>query len=267
MSLRLYSWNVNGIRAVIKKDALQSFIRTHSPDILCLQETKSDPQELPIDFAEYTEYWNSGIRKGYAGTAIFTRSQPLTVTYNLPESIAREYKLTHDGYGHPNTEGRVVTAEYDAFFVVNVYTPNSKEDLSRIPLRYTQWDPACLAYCRHLQKVKPVIYCGDLNVAYTPVDLARPKENEGKKGYTREEREGLQRFIDAGFLDTFRMFTQGTGYYTWWAAWGGARARNVGWRIDYILVSETLKTHVVDAQIHPDVMGSDHCPVSISLRL
>jgi exodeoxyribonuclease-3 len=160
----------------------------------------------------------------------------------------------------------MISAEFDKFFVVTVYTPNAKDDLSRIPLRHKQWDPAFLAYCKELEKKKPVIFCGDLNVAHTEEDLARPKENRGKKGFTDEEREGFQKFIDAGFVDTLRMFKQGNGHYTWWTHWANARARNVGWRIDYFLVSEALKGKVKLAAIHADVMGSDHCPVSIELE-
>lgn len=267
MSFTIFSWNVNGIRAVIRKGAIQAFVNTYSPDILCLQETKAERQELPIDFADYEEFWNSATRKGYAGTAIFSKTKPVSVVYNLPKHIADKYNINHDGYGHPNEEGRIITAEYADFFVVNSYTPNAKEDLSRIPLRHKVWDPACLTYCKELEEKKPVVFCGDLNVAHTSDDLARPKENEGKKGYTREEREGLQKFIDAGFVDTFRLHTQGNGHYTWWAQWGGARERNVGWRIDYLLVSSKLADKVIDAKIHPEVMGSDHCPVSITLEL
>ena len=267
MHYSIFSWNVNGIRAVMRKGAIQSFIQTCSPDIVCLQEIKAEKQVLPIDFAEYSEYWNPATRKGYAGTAIFSKTKPLSVVLNLPDHIAQKFKLVHDGYGHPNEEGRIIMAEYPEFFVMNSYTPNGKEDLSRIPLRHDQWDPACLAYCKELEKIKPVVFCGDLNVAHTPDDLARPKENEGNKGYTKEEREGFQKYLDAGFVDTFRIFTQGNGHYSWWAAWGGARERNVGWRIDYVLVSSALKDKITEAKIHPNVMGSDHCPVSINLRL
>ena len=267
MQVNIFSWNVNGIRAVIRKGAIQSFVNEYSPDILCLQETKAMKQEMPIDFAEYEEHWNSATRPGYAGTAIFTKQKPISVVSNIPHDIAQKYGLENDGYGHPNEEGRVITAEYDKFFVVTVYTPNAKEDLSRIPLRHNKWDPAFLAYCKELEKSKPVIFCGDLNVAHTEDDLARPKENIGNKGFTHEEREGFQNFVDSGFIDTFRMFKTGNGYYSWWAAWGGARERNVGWRIDYFLVSKSLKNKVVTAEIHPKVMGSDHCPVSITLDI
>ena len=161
----------------------------------------------------------------------------------------------------------MLTAEYEQFFLVTVYTPNAKDNLSRLSLRHTQWDPAFLAYVKFLEKSKPVIFCGDLNVAHTELDLANPKPNRGKKGFTIQEREGFQNFLDAGFVDTLRMFKQGNGYYTWWSHFANARARNVGWRIDYVLVSQSLKDKVTAAQIHPDVMGSDHCPVSITLDI
>lgn len=264
--MKIYSWNVNGIRAVVKKGTFQKFVAEHQPDILCLQETKAQQGQAEIDLPGYEEYWNSAQKKGYSGTAIFTRIKPLAVINGLPEEIAKKFGLVADGYGDPNTEGRVIAAEYKDFFVVNVYTPNAKDDLSRIPLRHKQWDPAFLAYCRELEKKKPVVFCGDLNVAHTPDDLARPKENEGKKGYTQEEREGFQRFIDAGFLDSLRLFKQGNGFYTWWSHWANARARNVGWRIDYVLVSAALQKNVAAANIHVDVLGSDHCPISIELN-
>jgi exodeoxyribonuclease-3 len=173
--------------------------------------------------------------------------------------------MTDDKYGDPNTEGRVLTAEYPEFYLVTVYTPNAKDDLSRVPLREKHWDPAFLEYCKFLETTKPVILCGDLNVAHMPDDLARPKPNIGKKGFTLEERAGFQNFVEAGFVDTFRIFTQGNGFYTWWSNFGNARAHNTGWRIDYFLVSASLKDKVTAAAIHPAVMGSDHCPVSITL--
>jgi len=263
--VKIYSWNINGIRAVHNKNAFVPFIEKHQPDILCLQETKAQQGQSEVDLEDYEEYWNSAEKKGYSGTAIFTKIKPLAVINGLPEPIAKKYGLVADGYGDPNTEGRVIAAEFEEFYIVTVYTPNAKEDLSRVPLRHKQWDPAFLAYCKELENNKPVIFCGDLNVAHTEDDLARPKPNIGKKGFTNEEREGFQRFVDAGFVDTFRMFTKGNGYYTWWSHFANARARNVGWRIDYFLVSESLKDKVKSAKIHPDVMGSDHCPVSITL--
>ncbi len=263
--MKIYSWNVNGIRAVINKGAFQEFVAKHQPDILCLQETKAQQGQAVIDMPGYEEYWNSAEKKGYSGTAIFTKVKPLAVINGLPDDIRKKYGLVADSYGDPNTEGRVIAAEYDKFFIVTVYTPNAKDDLSRVPLRHKQWDPAFLAYCKQLEVIKPVIFCGDLNVAHTPDDLANPKPNEGKKGFTNEEREGFQNFIDSGFVDTFRLFKHGNGFYTWWSHFANARARNVGWRIDYFLVSEALKTAIKAAEIHPEMMGSDHCPISITL--
>jgi exodeoxyribonuclease-3 len=265
--MKLYSWNVNGIRAVLRKDALFPFIKNDQPDILCLQETKAQPGEAVIDLPGYCEHWNSAEKKGYSGTAILSKAEPLTIRNGLPPELTQKYDMTADGYGDPNTEGRVLTAEYEKLFVVTVYTPNAKEDLSRIPLRRDHWDPAFLEYCKLLEKTKPVVFCGDLNVAHTELDLANPGPNRGKKGFTDEERAGFQAFVDAGFIDTFRLFKQGKGFYTWWSAFGGARERNVGWRIDYFMVSDSLRDKVAAADIHPQVMGSDHCPVSINLDL
>jgi exodeoxyribonuclease III len=263
--MKIYSWNVNGLRAVHKKGFFIPFMEKHRPDILLLQETKAKEGQSEVDLPEYEEYWNSATRPGYSGTAIFTKIKPLSTRLGLPEEITNKYKL-EDKYGDPNTEGRITTLEFEKFFVVSVYTPNSKDDLSRIPLRHKLWDPAFLEYVSNLDKVKPVIFGGDLNVAHTPDDLARPKANEGKKGYTLEEREGLQKFIDAGFVDTFRIFTKGAGHYSWWTHFANARARNIGWRIDYIFVSNRLKNKISKAEIHPDIFGSDHCPVSIELK-
>jgi exodeoxyribonuclease-3 len=265
--MKIYSWNVNGIRATIRKGALQKFVEEYDPDILALQETKASQGQAEIDFPQYKEFWNSAERKGYSGTALFTKTEPLSVDYGLPLKLAKQFGLISDGYGDPNNEGRVVTAEYEDFYLVTVYTPNSKDDLSRIPLRHKQWDPAFLAYCKILEKHKPVIFCGDLNVAHTELDLANPKPNVGRRGFTSEEREGFQKFIDAGFIDTFRMNHEGNGFYTWWSPFAKSRDRNVGWRIDYMLVSESLKDKIVEANIHPDVMGSDHCPTSIELDI
>ncbi len=265
--MKIYSWNVNGIRAVIRKEALRPFIEAEQPDILCLQETKAQPEEIQMGLDGYHTYVNSAVKKGYSGTAILSKFEPISIIHGLPEDIKQKYDMTDDAYGDPNTEGRVLTAEYEQFYIVTVYTPNAKEDLSRIPLRQNHWDPAFLAYCKRLEETKPVVFCGDLNVAHTELDLANPKPNRGKKGFTDEERAGFQAFVDAGFVDTLRLFKQGNGYYTWWSNFGGARGRNVGWRIDYFLVSEALKDRVVAADIHPDVMGSDHCPVSLTLDL
>jgi exodeoxyribonuclease-3 len=272
--MRIISWNVNGLRAVHKKGLFVPFIKKYQPDILCLQETKAQKGQAEIDLPKYEEYWNSAAKKGYSGTAIFTRStgsgqakeKPLSVTLGIPPKIAEKYDLLNDNYGDPNNEGRVITLEFEDFFVVSVYTPNAKDDLSRIPLRHKKWDPAFLEYIKNIERRgKPVIFCGDLNVAHTPDDLARPKQNEGMKGFTQEEREGIQKIIDAGFTDTFRIFTKGNGHYTWWSHFANARARNIGWRIDYIFVSKKLANKVKSAKILPEVLGSDHCPVSVDI--
>lgn len=262
--MKIISWNVNGIRAVHKKGLFLPFIKKYQPDILCLNETKAERGQAEIDLPEYEEYWNSAEKKGYSGTAIFTKTKPVSVINDIPESIAKKYKLK-DKYGDPNKEGRVIAAEYKDFFVVSVYTPNAKDDLSRIPLRHKNWDPAFLEYMKVLQKNKPVIFSGDLNVAHTADDLARPKENEGKKGFTREERKGIDKIIKAGFVDTFRIFKKGNGHYTWWTHFANARARNIGWRIDYIFVSKALEKKIKKAEMLPEVMGSDHCPVAVEI--
>jgi exodeoxyribonuclease-3 len=264
--MKLYSWNVNGIRAVLKKGVFQPFLERHRPDILCLQETKAERGQIEIDAPDYHEYWNSAVRKGYSGTAIFSKRKPLAVINGFPDEFARRFRFADELKRDSAEEGRVITAEFDSYFVVTVYTPNAKDDLSRLPLRFRHWDPAFLAYCKQLEARKPVIFCGDLNVAHTELDLAHPKANRGKKGFTDEERKGFQNFLDAGFVDTLRLFKQGAGHYTWWSAFSNARARNVGWRIDYVLVSAQLSSAVKNADIHADVMGSDHCPISLTLR-
>lgn len=265
--MKLYSWNVNGIRAVIKKGALQSFVKEHQPDILCLQETKAQQGQAEIDLPEYTEYWNSAEKKGYSGTAIFSKIKPLTVINGFADDIAKKHGLVGDSYGDPTKEGRVISAEFEKFWVVTVYTPNSKGKLERLGLRHTQWDPAFLEHVKELEKSKPVLFCGDLNVAHEEIDLARPDDNHKSHGFTDEEREGFTNFVKAGFVDTFRLFNKDGGNYTWWTAWGGARARNVGWRIDYWVASKSLQKNIKSAKIHADVMGSDHCPVSVEVEL
>lgn len=262
--LKIYSWNVNGIRAVYNKGLFEPFITKHQPDVLCLQETKAQPDQSPIDLPDYTEYWNSAEKKGYSGTALLSKTEPTEVINGLPEDIIKKYAVHGDVYGEPNKEGRVITAEFDKFYVVGVYTINVKDDLSRLPIRQS-WDRAFLDYCQQLEKNKPVVFCGDLNVAHTEDDLARPKENVGRRGFTDEERSGFQKLMDHGFIDTFRLFTKGNGHYSWWTHWANARARNVGWRIDYFLVSGSIKDNVKKAEIHADVLGSDHCPISIEL--
>ncbi len=265
--MKLYSWNVNGIRAVITKGAFQAFIAEHQPDILCMQETKAMRDQVEIDTLGYHEYWNSAVKKGYSGTAIFSKTEALSTMNGFPEDIIKEFAVTGDTYGDPNAEGRVIAAEFDSFYVVTVYTPNSKGDLSRLSLRYDHWDKAFLAYLKQLEAKKPVLFSGDLNVAHTEDDLANPAPNVGKHGFTDEERERFQDFLDAGFVDSFRKFTKGNGHYSWWTHWANARARNVGWRIDYWLVSKTIAGKVKKAEIHPTVMGSDHCPVSIEIEI
>ena len=265
--MKLVSWNVNGIRAVVRKGLFAPFLDAFDADIICFQETKAQQADVVLEVPGYHEYWNSADKKGYSGTAIFSRTEPLAVTSGLPDTVVRLHQVNGDGFGDPNLEGRVLTAEFDSFFVVTVYTPNAKDDLGRLALRYKQWDPAFLSFVTSLEKRKPVLFCGDLNVAHTPDDLANPKPNIGKKGFTDEEREGFQNYIDAGFVDTFRLFHQGNGYYTWWSHFANSRARNVGWRIDYVLVSGSLRSRITAAEIHPEIMGSDHCPVSVTADL
>ncbi len=265
--MKLYSWNVNGIRAVINKGAFQKFVAKHQPDILCLQETKAKEGQAVIDLPDYHEYWNSADKAGYSGTAIFSKIKPLSVINGLVGDIARKYGLAGDSYGDPTKEGRVLSAEFDKFWVVTVYTPNSKGDLSRLGLRHKMWDPAFLEHLKQLEKSKPVIFCGDLNVAHSEIDLANPKANIGKHGFTDEERSGFDQFEAAGFVDTFRTkYPDQTDAYTWWTHWANARARNIGWRIDYWLASRELVDKITEAKIHPDILGSDHCPVSIIIK-
>lgn len=261
--MKLYSWNVNGIRAVIRKGELQTFLAKHRPDVLCLQETKAEQGQAEFDSSEYYEYWNSSrTRKGYSGTAIFSRTKPLSVISDIPDEIAARHGLIADNYGHSNDEGRVIAAEFSEFYVVTAYTPNAKDDLSRIPLRI-QWDNAMIDYCSQLQQQKPVLYCGDMNVAHTTDDLANPKANKGKKGFTSEERGGFDNWLSKGFVDVFRRDHEGNGYYTWWSHFAKSRERNVGWRIDYWLASADIASRVKNPRIHTNQMGSDHCPVSI----
>lgn len=263
--MKIYSWNVNGIRAVIKKGAFQEFMAAYQPDILCLQETKAEQGQAVIDLKGYEEYWNSSQgKKGYSGTAIFSKTTPISVQNDIPKEFVVAAGLEADTYGNANQEGRVIAAEFDDFYLVTAYTPNAKNDLSRIPLRQ-QWDTAVAAYCADLQSKKPTIYCGDMNVAHTELDLANPKPNVGKKGFTTEERTGFDNWLATGLIDTLRIFKQGSGYYTWWSHFAKSRERNVGWRIDYFLVSESLKEYISNAEIHPEQMGSDHCPISVTV--
>ncbi|MEO8105123.1 MAG: exodeoxyribonuclease III [Candidatus Saccharibacteria bacterium] len=265
--IKIYSWNVNGIRAVARKELWLPFIEAESPDILCLQEIKAKMDQIDLPLKGYSAFWNSAEKPGYSGTAILSKIAPIQVVNGFPRDIIETFKVTGDIYGDPNLEGRVMAAEYEKFWLVTVYTPNAKDDLSRIPLRHAHWDPAFLAYCQQLELSKPVVFCGDLNVAHTENDLANPKSNRGKKGFTDEERSGFQNYVAAGFVDTLRLFKQGSGYYSWWSYFSHARDRNVGWRIDYFLVSASLKASVRKAAIHSEVYGSDHCPVSITLAV
>jgi len=266
--MKLYSWNVNGIRAVLNKGALQKFIDEHDPDILCLQETKAERGQVVLDLPQYDEHFYSAVKKGYSGTAIFSKQKPLRYIDGFQEDIVRQFDVSGDTYGDPNAEGRVIAAEFDGYWIVTVYTPNSKGDLSRLDLRYKHWDPAFLAYVQQLEKTKPVLFCGDLNVAHEEIDLANPKQNVGKHGFTDEERERFGDFVKAGYVDTFRAANPDkTDAYTWWTHWANARARNVGWRIDYWLASKAIAPKVKNPHIHPDVMGSDHCPVSIEVDI
>ena len=247
--MKLVSWNVNGLRAVLRKNFLE-YLDFEKPDILCLQETRAGPDDVEQLWpATYTTYWNTAHKKGYAGTAIFTKNRPLTVTTGI--RIAK-----HD------QEGRVLTAEFGDFFLVNVYVPNSQRELTRLGYRQ-QWDRDFRRYLRKLERRKPVVFCGDLNVAHTEIDLANPKANLNNHGFTRQERAGFSALMKAGFLDTFREFEKGGGHYTWWAPFADARSRNIGWRIDYFLISAALRPRLKRAFIRTDVTGSDHCPVGM----
>ncbi len=264
--MKLFSWNVNGIRAVINKGELDTFITTYDPDILCLQETKAARDQVEIDLPQYHEHFYSAVKKGYSGTAILSKQAAIQYLDGFPNEIIDEFNVSGDTYGNPNDEGRVIAAEFSEFWVVTVYTPNSKGDLSRLKLRYDSWDRAFLAYVKQLEKTKPVLFCGDLNVAHQEIDLANPKPNVGKHGFTNEERERFQDFLNAGFVDTFRVANPDkTDAFSWWTHWANARARNVGWRIDYWLASTDIASRVKNPQIHANQMGSDHCPVSIEL--
>lgn len=254
MSMKLFSWNVNGIRSVLNKGEFQKFLTQHQPDILCLQETKAESHQVTFGFemSGYAQYWNSAQKKGYSGTAIFTKKKPTNVTYGL-------------GISKHDQEGRVINLEFDDYFLVNVYTPNSKRELERLSYRTQEWDVDFLKHVKQLEKQKPVIFCGDLNVAHKEIDLARPNDNHRNAGFTIEERTSFDLIVKAGFLDSFREFSNESGQYTWWSFQTDARSRNVGWRIDYFCLSPILRKRLTKANIHADMMGSDHCPVSIAL--
>ena len=249
--MKIISWNVNGLRAVIRKDALD-FIDNEKPDIFCIQEIKLQSDQIDAVLTRYPhQYWNYAVKKGYAGTAIFSKEKPMGDRYGMG---IRKY----------DQEGRVITLEYPLFFLVNVYTPNAQHELARLDYRM-RWDRAFLRYIKGLEKEKPVVFCGDLNVAHEEIDLARPKSNHNNAGFTDQEREGFGRILTSGFLDTFRQFYKDGGHYTWWSYIFNSRAKNIGWRIDYVGISEALKSRLKDAFILDGVMGSDHCPVGVVL--
>ncbi|RRJ95303.1 exodeoxyribonuclease III [Opitutaceae bacterium TAV4] len=258
--MKLVSWNVNGVRAVLQKGLLD-YIAASGADAICLQETKCQPGDVQhVEWpAGYTAHWNAAQKKGYSGTAIFTRmgagSSPALTPLAVTAGIGRD---EHD------TEGRVLTAEFPDFYLVNVYVPNAQPELARLAYRQ-RWDADLLAYLRRLETRKPVVMCGDLNVAHEEIDLARPKENVGNPGFSDEERAGFREFLRAGFLDTFREFEKGPRHYSWWSYRAGARGKNVGWRIDYFLASASLRPRLKRAWIEPTVMGSDHCPIGLEL--
>ena len=249
--MRLVSWNVNGLRSILGK-GLPGYLQEADADVVCLQEIKARPEQVDHDFAGWHLFWNPAVRPGYSGTAILTRKKPLSVTNGI-------------GHDDHDNEGRVITAEFPDFFLVNVYTPNSQRELTRLVYRTREWAPAFLDFLKRLEKRKPVVFCGDMNVAHREIDLARPKENVRNAGFTIEEREVFGRLLDAGFLDSFRQFEPGGGHYTWWSYQSGARQRNIGWRIDYFCVSQRIGPALRSAFIHHHVPGSDHCPVGITL--
>ena len=250
--MKLITWNVNGLRACMNK-GFADFMKEADGDIVCVQETKMQREQADFQFPGYHEYWNSAVKKGYSGTAVFSKTEPLSVTYGLGQE-------EHD------QEGRVITAEYPDFYLVNVYTPNSQRGLTRLEYRM-QWEDVFQDYCAGLARKKPVIVCGDLNVAAQPIDLKNPDSNHKNAGFTDEERAKFQQFLDHGFVDSFRsLYPDKEGAYTWWSYMFKARERNAGWRIDYFLVSQNGKNRIQDVIIHNEVMGSDHCPVELEWK-
>ena len=250
--MKLISWNVNGLRACMNK-GFQDFLAKSEADIFCVQETKMQRGQAEFDFSGYEEYWNSAIKKGYAGTAIFTKIKPLSVSYDM-------------GIEEHDQEGRIITAEFADFYLVNVYTPNSQRELARLDYRM-QWEDAFRSYVKMLDEKKPVIICGDLNVAHKEIDLKNHKTNHRNAGFTDEERAKMTELLDEGFLDSFRyLYPDKEGIYTWWSYMFKAREKNAGWRIDYFVVSKRLAEKIADSLIYTDVMGSDHCPVGLILK-
>ncbi len=249
---KLISWNVNGLRSILKKNFME-FVKKEKPDMLCLQETKCFPKDVDLKIDGYTFHWNSAERPGYSGTLTLTRTAPISASNGI-------------GAAKHDKEGRVITLEFSDLYLVNVYVPNSKMDLSRLPYREKEWDVDFLKFLKKLEKKKPVVFCGDMNVAHKEIDLTHPKANEKNHGFTPEERKGFDNIVKADFVDTFREFNREGGHYTWWSPMGNCRARNVGWRIDYFCVSKALRPRLKDAFILDQVMGSDHCPVGVTLR-
>lgn len=250
--MKLISWNVNGLRACVSKNFMEDFHKLDA-DIFCLQETKLQEGQISLDLPGYEQYWNSAIKKGYSGTAIFTKIPPLSVTYGM-------------GIEEHDKEGRIITLEFEKFYMITVYTPNSKQELERLDYRMT-WEDDFRKFLLEKRKIKPVIVCGDLNVAHEEIDLKNPKTNHHNAGFTNEERQKMTELLDSGFIDTFRFFYPNqTDIYSWWSYRFQARQKNAGWRIDYFIVSEELKDHLKDAKIHTDIFGSDHCPVELDIE-
>ena len=264
--MRIYSWNVNGIRAVLKKGDLDKFLAYENPDILCIQETKAKRDQVEVDFGDYVEYWNSAERPGYAGTAIFVRNGIKVLNEFHDFEKFPELQIEKDVFGDPLNEGRILTLEFKNYYLVTVYVPNSKRGLERLKLREKLWDPELKTYLTKLQEEKPVVICGDFNCAHEEIDLARPKDNTKNAGFTVEERKGIDNYLKVGLIDTFRVLHPEEERYTWWTHWGNARANNVGWRIDYFFISKSLLKNLKTAEIHEDIFGSDHCPISIELE-
>ncbi len=247
--MKLISWNVNGIRACVNK-GFKDFFKREDADIFCIQETKCMPDQIELKFKGYESYWNSAERKGYSGTAIFTKTKPISVQYGI-------------GIEEHDKEGRVITLEFEDFYMVNIYTPNSKRELERLDYRQI-WEDEIRKYLLKLNENKPVIMCGDLNVAHKEIDLKNPKSNRGNAGFTDEERNKMTELLDAGFTDSFRyLYPDKTDCYSWWSYMGRAREKNIGWRIDYFIVSDSIKSNIKEAMIYDKVMGSDHCPVGL----
>ncbi|MBR3180819.1 exodeoxyribonuclease III [Candidatus Saccharibacteria bacterium] len=266
--MKLFSWNINGLRAVLRKGALQEFVKKEQPDILCLQEIKCKPGQLsPIDTLELSEsydlFWNPADRSGYSGTMTMVKKEKFPNYETFEKGLFTDEEMLI-----ASTEGRILTTEFPNFFLVNVYTPNSKPDLSRLSLREQTWDPSFKNYLKKLEShKKPVITCGDFNAAHEEIDLARPDTNHKNAGFTDEERQGITNLLADGFIDTFRLEHPTSKRYSWWSHWGKARENNVGWRIDYFFISESLKKNLKSAEIYENYLGSDHCPVSIELEI